>query len=63
MKALRVPEGLSWHELEVVSDGGAPRISLTGRAAQAAAAAGVRKLHLTLSHAGGQAVAFVVAEG
>jgi holo-[acyl-carrier protein] synthase len=63
LKALRVPEGLSWHELEVVSDGGAPRISLTGRAAQAAQAAGVRRMHLSLTHAGGQAMAFVVAEG
>jgi holo-[acyl-carrier protein] synthase len=63
LKALRVPEGLSWHELEVVSDGGAPRISLTGRAAQAAAAVGVRRLHLSLTHAGGQAMAFVIAEG
>jgi holo-[acyl-carrier protein] synthase len=64
LKALRVPEGLSWHELEVVSgEGGAPRIALSGRAAQAAAAAGVRALHLSLTHAGGQAMAFVIAEG
>jgi len=64
LKALSVPEGLSWHELEVVSeDGGAPRIVLRGRAAEAAQAAGVRKLHLSLTHAGGQAMAFVVAEG
>jgi holo-[acyl-carrier protein] synthase len=63
LKALQVPEGLSWHELEVISDGGAPRISLTGRAAQAAATAGVRRLHLSLTHAGGQAMAFVIAEG
>jgi holo-[acyl-carrier protein] synthase len=63
LKALGVPDGLRWHELEVVSDGGAPRISLTGKAAQAAQAAGVRRLHLSLTHAGGQAMAFVVAEG
>jgi holo-[acyl-carrier protein] synthase len=64
LKALRVPEGLSWHELEIVSgEGGAPRISLTGRAAAEAARAGVRALHLSLTHAGGQAMAFVIAEG
>ena len=63
LKALCVPKGLSWHELEVVSDGGAPRISLTGQAARAAAAAGVHRMHLSLTHAGGQAMAFVIAEG
>jgi holo-[acyl-carrier protein] synthase len=62
LKALGVPEGLSWHELEVLSDGGAPRVSLSGRAAEAARAAGVRTLHLSITHAGGQALAFVIAE-
>ncbi len=63
LKALSVPAGLSWHELEVKSDGdGAPRILLHGEAARAAAAAGVARLHLSLTHAGGQAMAFVVAE-
>jgi holo-[acyl-carrier protein] synthase len=64
LKALLVPEGLSWHELEIVNDeDGAPRISLSGQAAQAAEKLGVRKLHLSLTHAGGQAMAFVIAEG
>ncbi len=64
LKALRVPAGLSWHELEVVVDeSGAPRLELTGQAARAAAAAGVRRLHLSLTHAGDQALAFVIAEG
>jgi holo-[acyl-carrier protein] synthase len=64
LKALHVPEGLSWHELEVVSDErGVPRLELHGVAAQAAARAGVRRLHLSLTHAEDSAVAFVVAEG
>jgi holo-[acyl-carrier protein] synthase len=64
LKALGVPEGLSWHELEVVSDGkGAPSFVLRGKAAAAAARAGVRKLHLSLTHADDSAMAFVVAEG
>lgn len=64
LKALGVPEGLRWHELEVVSgEGGAPRFELHGRAQEAAQGVGVRRLHLSLSHAGGQAVALVVAEG
>lgn len=64
LKALSVPSGLSWHELEVVSDDqGAPRLVLHGQAAQAARTAGVKTLHLSLTHAGDQALAFVVAEG
>jgi holo-[acyl-carrier protein] synthase len=64
LKSLGVPEGLSWHELEVVSGSdGAPRIELHGRAARAAETVGVRRMHLSLTHAGGSAMAFVIAEG
>jgi holo-[acyl-carrier protein] synthase len=64
LKALGVPEGLRWHELEVVANGdGAPAFRLSGNAAAAAARAGVRRLHLSLTHADDSAVAFVVAEG
>jgi holo-[acyl-carrier protein] synthase len=64
LKALRVPPGLSWHELEVISDDkGAPALMLRGEAARAAERAGVRRLHLSLTHAGDSAIAFVVAEG
>ena len=63
LKALGVPEGLRWHELEVVNDaGGAPSFRLTGNAAAAATRAGIRKLHLSLTHADDSAMAFVVAE-
>ena len=64
LKALHVPEGLRWHELEVVNDGGgAPAFRLSGNAAAAAAERGVRKLHLSITHADDAAMAFVVAEG
>jgi holo-[acyl-carrier protein] synthase len=64
LKALGVPEGLRWHELEVVSEAdGAPRLALHGAAAAAATARGVRRIHLSLTHAADQAIAFVVAEG
>ncbi len=63
LKALKVPPGLSWHELEVVCDeGGAPRLELHGEAARAASSAGVARLHLSITHAADQALAFVVAE-
>ena len=64
LKALGVPSGLHWQELEVVSGaGGAPSLRLSGEAARAAARRGVTRLHLSLTHAGGQAAAVVVAEG
>jgi holo-[acyl-carrier protein] synthase len=64
LKALGVPEGLRWHELEVVNDGdGAPSFRLSGNAAAAATRLGVRKLHLSITHADDSAMAFVVAEG
>ncbi len=62
LKALLVPPGLSWHELEVQSAGGAPRLVLSGEAARAAVRLGVDTLHLSLSHGGDMAAAVVVAE-
>jgi holo-[acyl-carrier protein] synthase len=54
----------SWHEMEVVSAASrAPRLTLTGSAATLAASNGVTNLQLSLSHDGGKAIAFVVAEG
>lgn len=63
LKALGVPAGLRFHELEVVRGEGAPRLSLSGRAAEAARRLGVERLHLTITHDGGVAAAVVVAEG
>lgn len=64
LKALRVPPGLRWHELEVQSgDGGAPALQLHGAARRAAERLGVARLHLSLSHSGDMAAAVVVAEG
>jgi holo-[acyl-carrier protein] synthase len=64
LKALAVPVGLQWHELEVVGGGGRPpRLVLGGRAAEVARELGVARLHLTLTHTVDVAAAFVVAEG
>jgi holo-[acyl-carrier protein] synthase len=63
LKALSVPRGLSWHEMEVVGGGSAPpRLVLTGRAREAADALGVDHVHLTLTHTDGIAAAVVIAE-
>src|SRR3954470_20585498 len=62
-KALGAPGGLAWHDAEVVTaDEGRPTLRLAGRVAAAAAAAGVTRWHLSLSHDGGVAVAMVVLE-
>ncbi len=63
LKALGVPRGLRFHELEVVRDEGAPVLSLAGAAAEAARRIGVERLHLSITHDGGIAAAVVVAEG
>ena len=55
--------GIGWKDVEVrKSDGGRPVLALHGQAATAAAALGVKSTHLSLSHDGDYAVAFVVFE-
>lgn len=62
-KALGAPAGLAWHHAEVVADeSGAPRFVISGTVKERALALGVRHTHLSLSHDGGVATAFVVAE-
>ncbi|HVF20466.1 MAG TPA: holo-ACP synthase [Mycobacteriales bacterium] len=62
-KSLGGVDGMTWHDVEVVGDGGAPTLLVTGSAAARAHALGVRRWHLSLSHDAGVAVAMVVAEG
>lgn len=55
--------GISWREIEVTADRrGKPELVLHGRAAALAREWQVGRLHLSLSHDGPVAVAFVVAE-
>jgi holo-[acyl-carrier protein] synthase len=62
-KALGAPGGLEWRDAEVVADAaGRPTLRLAGSVADAAAAAGATRWHLSLSHDAGVAVAMVVAE-
>ncbi len=62
-KALGAPQGLHWHDAEVVSDGtGRPSFRLAGTVSAAAALVGAARWHLSLSHDGGMAVAMVVGE-
>ena len=55
--------GLPWTDAEVVAlDDGRPVLELHGKVAEVAAAQGISTWHLSLSHDGGIATAFVVAE-
>ncbi len=63
-KALGAPGGLSWQDAEVVTDDvGRPKFELRGAVSAAASSLGVSRVHLSLSHDGGTALAFVVLEG
>lgn len=63
-KVLGAPPGLGWREAEVVrGEHGRPLLVVHGAVAAAAHRLGVAAWHLSLSHDGGVAVAFVVAEG
>jgi holo-[acyl-carrier protein] synthase len=62
-KALGAPGGLRWTDAEVVTqESGRPVLRLGGDVADAATSQGIRAWHLSLSHDGGIATAFVVAE-
>jgi holo-[acyl-carrier protein] synthase len=64
MKTLRARDrGLSWTSIEVVvGKGGAPKLRLSGTALEAARAAGIAALSLSMTHQGPWAAAVVVAE-
>lgn len=64
IKAFGSSAGLSWQDLEVVSDDQRnPSLTLHEGARRVASDRGVTDVHLSLSHDGGIATAFVVIEG
>jgi holo-[acyl-carrier protein] synthase len=63
IKALGGPPGLRWHDFEIErGPRGEPLLSLRGEAGRVAKARGSSRAWLSLSHAGGVAVAVVVLE-
>ena len=63
IKAIGDSTGIRWHDMRVVSDGhGNPHFELSGSAASIAAAKGATSVHLSMSHDGGVAIAYVIAE-
>ncbi|HEY9522343.1 MAG TPA: holo-ACP synthase [Thermopolyspora sp.] len=62
-KALGAPRGLAHLDAEVRRDPeGRPRLHISGQAAQTAESLGITHWHLSLSHDGGVAIAYVIAE-
>lgn len=62
-KALGVPAGIGWHDVEVIRSGAGPTLGLRGVAAEAAARLSVGRVLVTLTHDAGIAAATVVLEG
>ena len=60
-KALGAPVGMEWHDCEV-SNGGAPTLTISGSVLEVAEAAGVTNWHVSISHDGPVAIAYVIAE-
>lgn len=62
-KALGAPGGMAWTDAEVLTDeNGDPSLEISGTVSARAAALGVTRLHLSISHDGGIASAVVIAE-
>ena len=63
-KALGAPAGLRWTDCEVLSDEtGRPSLVVTGTVGERVEELGVSRLHVSISHDAGVAVAMVVCEG
>lgn len=64
MKAVGSAKGLSFVEVSVNKDSeGKPSFSLSGTTEKTIESVGIKSLQLSLSHDGGMAIAFVIAEG
>ena len=64
MKAVGKAQGLSFQEVQIVKDEfGKPSFVLSGQSEQTVSGKGIANLHLSLSHDGQMAIAYVIAEG
>jgi len=63
IKAIGNPVGLNWHDVSVTKDDlGKPALKVSGATLERATELGIANWHLSISHDGGMAVAFVIAE-
>lgn len=64
MKAVGKAQGLSFQEVTIVkNEFGKPSFELSGTSAKTVSDSGIANLHLSLSHDGDLAIAYVIAEG
>lgn len=64
IKAIGDSAGMRWHDVRVVSNElRNPSFELHGAIADVVAARGITRIHLSMSHDGGLATAYVIAEG
>ena len=64
MKAVGKAQGLSFQEVQIIKDeNGKPSFALSGQSEKTVLAKGIANLHLSLSHDGQMAIAYVIAEG
>ena len=62
-KALGGPAGLSWHDVVVLTDeSGKPSLRIMGSVQAVANALSVTRWHISLTHDGGNSIAYVIAE-
>ena len=62
-KSLGAPAGLKWHDCEILSDDtGKPRLELSGTVSDFARSIHVTRWHVSITHDGGHAIAYVIAE-
>ena len=63
IKAIGSGAGMNWQDVRVIKDAsGKPHFELSGETANIVSAAGVSRLHLSIAHDGGMAIAYVIAE-
>jgi holo-[acyl-carrier protein] synthase len=63
-KALGAPAGMRWHDCEILGDiTGRPSVQIRETVLDEANRQGVKSFHISISHDGDFAIAYVVAEG
>ena len=64
VKAIGNPAGLNWQDVTVAKDAlGKPHLEVSGATKERSEQMGITSWHLSISHDGGMACAFVIAEG
>lgn len=62
-KCLGAPAGLKWHDVEVLTDiSGKPSLEISGTVSDFARSLLITRWHISLTHDGGHALAYVIAE-